>query len=47
MWMTFFALFNNENEANTFLSYLNSRRNSIKFTIEKETNGKLSFLDGQ
>ena len=40
-----FALFNNENEANTFLSYLNSRHNSIKFTVEKETDGKLSFLD--
>ena len=40
-----FALFNNENEANTFLSYLNSRHNSIKFTVEKETDRKLSFLD--
>ena len=40
-----FAVFNNENEANMFLDYLNQQHNNIKFTIEKEANKIISFLD--
>ena len=42
-----FCLFNNENEAIKFLNYLNSQHANIKFTDEKESLGKLPFLDVQ
>ncbi len=40
-----FALFNNENEDVSFLYYLNTRHSNIKFTLEKEADSKLPFLD--
>ena len=40
-----FAVFNNENDADQFLLYLNSKHSNIKFTIEKEKNRILPFLD--
>ena len=42
-----FAVFSNENEATIFLSYLNSKHESIKFTMEVESNKQLPFLDVQ
>ena len=41
----FFCLVRNETEANNFLTYLNSKHPSIKFTIEIERDKKLPFLD--
>ena len=40
-----FCIFNSIDEANLFLSYINSLDNSIKFTMETEIDGHLEFLD--
>ena len=40
-----FCLFNNEHDAMQFFDYLNTKHPNIRFTFEKEINGKLSFLD--
>ena len=40
-----FCVFHNENDAMLFLDYLNRQHVNIKFTFEKEKNGKLPFLD--
>ena len=40
-----FCIFNNEDDATLFFDYLNSRHRNIKFTFEKEENGKQPFLD--
>ena len=40
-----FCLFNNETDANLYFNYLNTRHNNIKFTMEKEKDEKLPFLD--
>ena len=40
-----FAVFNSENEAVLFFEYINSKHKNIKFTMEKELDKKLSFLD--
>ena len=40
-----FCLFHDEKDSEMFLNYLNDQHNNIKFTIEKETEGRLSFLD--
>ena len=40
-----FCVFNTENEAKLFFNFVNSQHPSIKFTMEKETNEILAFLD--
>ena len=40
-----FVLFREEGHAQLFLEFINTFHNNIKFTIEPECNGKLSFLD--
>ena len=40
-----FAVFNNGDDCNTFLSQLNSLHPSLRFTHEKEFNHSLPFLD--
>ena len=40
-----FAIFNNKQEADKFLEFLNKQHKNIKFTIECENNKKLPFLD--
>ena len=40
-----FALFETEEQADLFFSYLNKQHPNISFTIEKQENGKLPFLD--
>ena len=40
-----FALLRKEEQLKLFLNYFNSCHENIKFTSEKETNNKLSFLD--
>jgi len=40
-----FAVFNNEDDCNAFLSHLKSLHPSLRFTHEKEFNHSLSFLD--
>ena len=40
-----FTMFDSKDNANEFLSFLNSRHNSIKFTIEFEEDNKIPFLD--
>ena len=40
-----FAIFSNEEQSEIFFRYLNNKHPNIKFTLEKEENGKLSFLD--
>ena len=40
-----FAVFNNEEDCNTFFTHLNSLNPSLRFTYEKETNQSLPFLD--
>ena len=38
-------MFNYKGFANEFLQYLNSRHNSIKFTIELEHDNEIPFFD--
>ena len=49
MWFRYvdetFVLFDDKKSTSQFLQYLNSRHNNIKFTIEFEENGEISFLD--
>ena len=40
-----FAVFNNEEDCNTFFLHLNSLHPSLRFTYEKESNHALPFLD--
>ena len=40
-----FCMFRNENNAENFFEFLNCWHKNIKFTIEKESNKFLSFLD--
>ena len=40
-----FCMFGNEKDAENFFEFLNCRHKNIKFTIEKESNKFLSFLD--
>ena len=40
-----FCLFNNEHDAFLFFDVLNSQHDNIKFTMEKESNNTLAFLD--
>jgi len=40
-----FLLFPNEESAQKFFKTVNSIHESIKFTLEEESNGKLAFLD--
>ena len=37
--------FNSESDADKFFVFLNQRHPKIKFTIEKQTENQLSFLD--
>ena len=39
------AAFGNEQDSLNFLKFLNNRHTSIKFTIEKEVNHSIAFLD--
>ena len=40
-----FTMFDSKDNANEFLSFLNSRHDSIKFTLEFEEDNKIPFLD--
>ena len=40
-----FIIFDNANQANEFLRYMNERHPKINFTIERERDNKLPFLD--
>ena len=40
-----FCVFDNENDSNDFLEYLNKQHPNIKFTMEKENEKQLPFLD--
>ena len=40
-----FVIFHDETQADQFLQYINNQHNNIKFTIEKERNNRLPFLD--
>ena len=40
-----FCLFNNEHDASLFFDFLNSQHDNITFTMEKESNNTLAFLD--
>ena len=40
-----FLMFENRSQVLKFFRYMNSRHPSIKFTVEEEENGSLSFLD--
>ena len=40
-----FLLFNHFSHVQLFLDYLNVQHISIEFTVERESNGRLSFLD--
>ena len=40
-----FVLFKNESDVPLFFDYINNKHRNIKFTIEKENQGKLPFLD--
>ena len=39
------AAFDNEQDSLDFLNFLNNRRPNIKFTIEKQNNHSIAFLD--
>ena len=39
------AIFQNDTDATEFLNYLNNQHTNISFTLEKESNKKLAFLD--
>ena len=39
------CLFNSEQDADEFFKFLNAQHPNIKFTFEKEKDGKLAFLD--
>ena len=39
-----FAAFDNENDAISFFNYINSQHPNIKFTMEKEMDGKIAFF---
>ena len=45
MWMVFFVFFNKQEHVQFFLEYINKKRKNMKFSIETEINGSLSFLD--
>ena len=38
-------MFNSEQDAEEFFKFLNAQHPNIKFTFEKEKDGKLTFLD--
>ena len=40
-----FLMFQNKSQVLKFLRYMNSRHQNIRFTVEEEENGSLSFLD--
>ena len=40
-----FCLFNNEKDALLFFDFANTQHTNIKFTMEKESNMMLAFLD--
>ena len=40
-----FVVFENKSQANKFFEYINVQHKNIKFTMDHEINGKLSFLD--
>ena len=40
-----FCVFKNERDAMSFFEFINSQHPNIKFTFEKQNDGKLSFLD--
>ena len=40
-----FCAFENETQVSSFFEYLNTRHSNIKFTLEKENQGALPFLD--
>ena len=40
-----FCVFESEDEVQPFFEFINNRQSNIKFTIEKEVNKKLPFLD--
>ena len=40
-----FCLFNSDRDTTIFFDYINSRHPNIKFTMEKQVNHKLPFLD--
>ena len=40
-----FCLFHSENQALQFFDYINTRRPNIRFTMEKEVDHKIPFLD--
>ncbi|KAG1655902.1 hypothetical protein GQR58_024281 [Nymphon striatum] len=40
-----FLLFNEKSHVDSFLLYLNSKHNNIKFTCETENNNSINFLD--
>ena len=40
-----FAVFNNEDDANNFFIYLNTKHPNITFTMEKQIENKIAFLD--
>ena len=44
-YVDIFVLFRKEEHFKLFLNYFNSCHKNLKFTSEKETNNKLSFLD--
>ena len=40
-----FCVFDNMNDAESFLNYLNSQHSNIKLTMENEEKNQLPFLD--
>ena len=40
-----FCLFNNKHDVSLFFDFLNSQHDNIKFTMEKESNNTLAFLE--